>query len=55
MNAKLQALAADGWPDALMVAGAAAMSYGAGLVYLPAGWMLAGVFTIAAGVLGARR
>jgi hypothetical protein len=55
MNAKLKALAAEWWPDSLMVAGAAAVSYGAGQVYTPAGWIVAGVLLVVGGVLGSRR
>lgn len=41
-------------PDALMVAGAASVAFGAWLVYPPAGWIVGGVLTLAAGVLAAR-
>lgn len=57
MKDKLQAaraVAASWLPDALMVAGAAGISYGAGLMYLPAGWIVAGGFTLASGWLSAR-
>lgn len=37
--------------DALLVSGAALASYGAWLVYPPAGFILGGVLLIAAGVL----
>lgn len=41
---------AAGWrPDALMVAGAVAIAYGASLVYAPAGWIIGGMFALAAG------
>lgn len=44
-----------GWfPDTLMTAGAGAVSYGASLVYHPAGFVVGGVFLLAAGVLLAR-
>jgi hypothetical protein len=46
---KLAARAAGWLPDALMTAGAAAISYGAGQIYAPAGWIVAGVLTLAAG------
>lgn len=47
--------AAAGWlPDVLMLGGAAAVSYGASLVYLPAGWVVGGVFGLAGGVILAR-
>lgn len=54
---KLQAAraVAAGWlPDVLMVAGAGAVSAGAGMVYLPAGWMVGGVFALVAGYMSAR-
>lgn len=59
MNIKNQLQAARavaaGWlPDALMVSGAAAVSAGAGMVYPPAGWIVAGVFALAAGYMSAR-
>lgn len=41
-------------PDAFMLAGAGGVSYGAWLVYEPAGFMVAGALAIAAGVLMAR-
>ena len=41
-------------PDVLMVAGAAAASAGVGIIFLPAGLIVAGLFLIAAGVLSAR-
>jgi hypothetical protein len=47
--------AVAGWrADALLLSGAGAVSFGAGQVYLPAGWMVGGVFLLAAGVLAAR-
>lgn len=49
-----RAAAASSLPDVLMVAGAGAISVGAGMVYLPAGWIVAGLFTMAAGYLSAR-
>lgn len=49
------AAAADGWaPDALMAAGAVAVSYGASLVYQPAGFIVGGLFLLVAGWLTAR-
>ncbi|MNY54435.1 hypothetical protein D3C86_1903100 [compost metagenome] len=52
---KQGALAATGWlPDALMAGGAGAVSYGASLVYQPAGFMVGGFFLLAAGWLAAR-
>lgn len=41
-------------PDALMVGGAAAVSYGASMIYLPAGWIVGGALAIAGGALAAR-
>lgn len=41
-------------PDALMVIGAAAISYGTWLMYPPAGFIVAGGFSLAVGVLAAR-
>lgn len=55
MKQKLMTVAAEWWPDAVMVAGAGAISYGASLIYLPSGWIVGGLFGIAAGVLGSRR
>lgn len=44
-----------GWvPDVLMAGGAGAVSYGASLVYLPAGFIVGGIFLLAAGWLSAR-
>lgn len=54
---KLQtaASAAAGFlPDALMLGGAGGVSYGAALVYLPAGYVVGGLFALAAGVMLAR-
>lgn len=42
-------------PDALMLAGVAAISYGAAQVYAPVGWIVAGGFAFAFGLLAARR
>lgn len=41
-------------PDALMVAGAAALSVGAWLAYNPLGYVVAGVLLIVAGIQLAR-
>lgn len=41
-------------PDALMVAGAGAVSYGVYLVSVPAGYVIAGVFMLAGGWLLAK-
>jgi hypothetical protein len=57
MKQKLQAareIAGSWLPDALLTAGAGAVSCGAGMVYLPAGWIVAGLFALAGGWLLAR-
>jgi len=41
-------------PDALMIGGAAALSYGAWLVYPAAGFVVAGLLSLTAGILSAR-
>lgn len=41
-------------PDALMTAGAAAVSYGAWLVYEPAGFIVGGALLVVAGVMAAK-
>lgn len=44
-----------GWaPDVLILAGSAAISYGASLIYLPAGYIVGGLLAIAVGYLAAR-
>lgn len=56
-KAKLKALAARAGglvPDALLVGGAGAVSFGAGMVYLPAGWIVGGVFALVAGYMSAK-
>lgn len=45
---------ASALPDVLLVAGAAVASYGAGLVYAPAGFIAAGLLLMAGGYLTAR-
>lgn len=42
-------------PDALMLAGIAAISYGAAMIYAPFGWIVAGGFAFGFGLLAARR
>lgn len=37
--------------DCLALSGAVTVSYGAYLIYIPLGWIVAGIFLIAAGVL----
>lgn len=52
---KIAAVRAAGWlPDALMTAGAGAVSIGSGRIYEPAGWIVAGLFALAGGWLLAR-
>ncbi|WP_428141470.1 hypothetical protein [Delftia acidovorans] len=41
-------------PDSLLLSGAAAISYGAWLIYAPAGFIAGGVLLITGGVLMAR-
>ncbi|MDY0748514.1 hypothetical protein SNE35_28700 [Paucibacter sp. R3-3] len=41
--------------DVLMLAGAGLVSYGAWLIYAPAGYISCGVLLLAGGVLAARR
>lgn len=45
---------ANSLPDLLMVAGAAAISCGAGVLHIAAGLITAGAFALAAGLLLAR-
>lgn len=53
--ARQLAAVAVGWrADALMVAGAGSMSYGAWLAWAPAGFLVGGVLLIVAGLLAAR-
>lgn len=52
---KTLAAVAAGWlPDALMVAGAGGLSYGAWMVYPPAGFLVAGGLALGAGVVLAK-
>lgn len=44
----------DHLPDILMVGGAAALSFGSGLIHPAAGFIVGGMLTMAAGVLMAR-
>jgi hypothetical protein len=48
------ARAGEALPDALMVSGAAGVSFGAGMVFQPAGYIVAGLFALAGGWLLAR-
>jgi len=41
-------------PDALLLGGASAVSYGASLVYFPAGFVVGGAFALVAGWMLAR-
>lgn len=41
-------------PDLLMVAGAVAISVGAWMIYAPAGYVVGGLLSLAAGVIMAR-
>ena len=44
-----------GWiPDALMILGGVSLSIGAGMVFIAAGWIVAGVLLMAAGYVAAR-
>lgn len=52
---KSAAKKAAGWiPDALFITGGACLAFGAGLVYPPAGWIVAGLLLMGAGYLAAR-
>lgn len=51
---KMLAAVAGAVPDALMMAGAGGLSYGAWLVYEPAGWMVGGGLVLVAGLKMAR-
>ena len=52
---KAAAKVVAGWgPDALMTCGAGGVAYGASLVYEPAGFVVGGLFLLAAGWLTAR-
>lgn len=52
--AQVTAFASSNAADGLFVAGGGAVSYGAWLVYAPAGFIVGGVLAIAAGVMVAR-
>lgn len=47
-------MAADLLPDALLLIGAGLVSYGAHMIYAPAGFIVGGSFFILAGRLAAR-
>jgi len=42
------------WPDVALVSGAASVSVGAGLIYAPAGFIVAGLLLLVAGYVGSR-
>ena len=42
-------------PDALLIAGAGLISFGAWLVYQPAGFMVGGLMVLVAGVITSRK
>jgi hypothetical protein len=48
------AVAAGYLPDVMMIAGACLVSYGAALIYFPAGYLVGGAFAISFGYLLAR-
>jgi hypothetical protein len=50
---KMLAHAVETGPDALIVTGAAVISAGVGMIYPPAGVIVAGLFTLAAGLMWA--
>lgn len=50
-----QEVARSNLPDALLIGGAASFSVGAGMVYEPAGYIVGGLFALAAGVLLAKK
>ena len=52
---KLRAAATASLPDVLMIGGAVAVSHGAWLVTAPAGFIVGGLFSLAGGMLVARR
>lgn len=51
----LAKVAASWSPDAMMVAGAGGISYGAWLIHEPSGFIVGGVLLLTAGVLAARK
>lgn len=44
----------DWVPDALMVLGAGAVSFGVGLIHVPSGIVIAGLFALGGGILLSR-
>ena len=45
------AAAKEAAPDAMLLAGAGGVAYGAGMIYAPAGWIVGGVLLLVAGYL----
>jgi hypothetical protein len=41
-------------PDALMVSGGGSVAFGAGLIYMPAGFIVGGLLAVVAGYMVAR-
>lgn len=41
-------------PDALLVSGGGAVAFGAGLIYMPAGFIVGGILAMVAGYMVAR-
>lgn len=52
--APVHAFALASIPDALLIAGAASVAYGAWLIYPPAGFIVGGLILLIAGVLASR-
>lgn len=50
----VQAFALANVPDLLMLSGATSLAYGAWLIYPPAGFLVAGLLLLVAGVLASR-
>jgi hypothetical protein len=51
---RLSAAVENSLPDALFLIGAGLVSYGAYMIYAPAGFVTCGLFSILAGVLAAK-
>lgn len=54
-GATVVSLVRDWTPDAMLLGGAAAVAYGAGLVFVPAGFIVGGVLLLVGGYLASRR
>lgn len=52
--AAVRASAASNLPDALMIAGAGGIAYGAWLIHEPAGFIVGGALLLVAGVISAK-